>query len=715
MFYTEDDWLRLATKLAANASACAQYYISIPPLAADKTAFRSDQAWRIRALGANFHPVAEINYTGWSKWVSANNSTFYDAGVEARARMAAAGFDVSVGDTWAVNELSSAVRAGTNVARQRAGDLVRGLYAGGGNPVRGVVFGIGINQSTADLAPYKVALQGWYQDAPFWQDMRAYVSDWSQELYGDVRAEAVGGVSVETRLEQLNAFLRHQLTLAQAGPPTVADARAFLEQTDSPLANAAWMWASGFGYTEVPLAQMEDYVSSQVAALRSSDLARGAASDHFGFAWAPRMADGTAWTAQFTADTGTLLDRLADAIHDSDAGPTAACDPSWCTASLAGASFNDAWQTFGTWSPTTISFATGPPAATAGTPAGPLTLELRTDGVDQAALAPTAVLLSSSSATGAFSASASGPWTNTLTVTIPAGSSSVSVYYDDSAPGSPMITATTSSAGIATQQETVAAAAASPTPAPPSTSGASGGGSSGIAPDLHLDLSARTPTAPPVGSELAYDITVSSKNAGGASSTTLMLSLPTGYAVTGIAADRGPGCTGIAPNLSCDLAWIDANAITHLHITGLVGRQGEQDLTATVTGSPEPELDPSDNTAILKLLPATSPATPPATPPTRTLHAATAPLVTGVARVGHLLHLKPPRWTTTPRRIAYQWQLCTRSRCTAIPNATRLTLLVRTRYKGRSLRVAVTATGDGSSVTIISKKTRIVNGQFSQR
>ena len=41
-----------------------------------------------------------------------NNSTWFDAGVEARQRMAAAGFDVSKGDTWAVNEFPSSVRVG---------------------------------------------------------------------------------------------------------------------------------------------------------------------------------------------------------------------------------------------------------------------------------------------------------------------------------------------------------------------------------------------------------------------------------------------------------------------------------------------------------------------------------------------------------------------------------------------------------------------------
>src|SRR5207344_1222259 len=37
VFYTATDYLRLATKLAANASPCAEYYVSVPPLVADKT------------------------------------------------------------------------------------------------------------------------------------------------------------------------------------------------------------------------------------------------------------------------------------------------------------------------------------------------------------------------------------------------------------------------------------------------------------------------------------------------------------------------------------------------------------------------------------------------------------------------------------------------------------------------------------------------------
>ena len=75
VFYAATDWLRLATKLAANASPCAQYYISIPPLVSDKTKARPDQAWRIRALGTNFHAMAEVHFTTWQRWVAANSSS----------------------------------------------------------------------------------------------------------------------------------------------------------------------------------------------------------------------------------------------------------------------------------------------------------------------------------------------------------------------------------------------------------------------------------------------------------------------------------------------------------------------------------------------------------------------------------------------------------------------------------------------------------------
>jgi hypothetical protein len=179
VFYSPTDWLRLATKLAANQAQCAQYYVSVPPLAADKTNFRPDQPWRIRALGPSFHAICEISYNGWSSWIGTTGASWYDAGVEARRRMAAQGFDVSAGDIWAVNESSSAVRQGTGNARKNLRDLVCGLYdAGGEGPaVKGAVYVIGAaSQPNTSLSLYKGTLEMWLGDSAFWDDMSAYAA-----------------------------------------------------------------------------------------------------------------------------------------------------------------------------------------------------------------------------------------------------------------------------------------------------------------------------------------------------------------------------------------------------------------------------------------------------------------------------------------------------------------------------------------------------------
>jgi hypothetical protein len=216
--------------------------------------------------------------------------------------------------------------------------------------VQGGAFGVGIAQSTGDLSTYKTNLENWYLDSAFWQDMSQYVSDWSPEVYGDVRDYAVAGASPADRRDHLDDFLGHQLALADAAPPEAATASDFIRSTYSPLANAAWIWESGFGYTNVPLTQMEDFVTAQTYALRSLDAAHGVAIDHFGFAWAPKMLDGSAWTSDFASQTGELLDRLAASIHDSDQSPGAACGTAWCTSTVDGAAFVETWKTFTTWS-----------------------------------------------------------------------------------------------------------------------------------------------------------------------------------------------------------------------------------------------------------------------------------------------------------------------------------------------------------------------------
>ena len=134
VFYAETDWLRLAQKLRSNPSTCASYYVSVPPLAADKTQLRNGEAAKIRALGPQMHAMAEINITGWSSWVAAGNGSWYDAGVQARQRMAAAGFDVTAGDIWAVNELSTRSAKAPDGPRQHARSGPRPYTGDGSGP-----------------------------------------------------------------------------------------------------------------------------------------------------------------------------------------------------------------------------------------------------------------------------------------------------------------------------------------------------------------------------------------------------------------------------------------------------------------------------------------------------------------------------------------------------------------------------------------------------
>jgi len=467
VFYAATDWLRLATTLAQYASPCAQYYVSIPPLTSDKTQPRPKQAQLIRALGPNMHALAEINYGAWNRWVQANGSDWFTAGVTARQRMATAGYDVAAGDTWALNEVSSAVRRDTGAARTNLAEFLRGLDDGGGNPAKGVVFVIGVSQP-GDPTAYRIALQGWLQDSTFWSTISQYVSDWLQEDYGDVRDYAVGGTSPQQRRDALVQYLGHPLALANAGGDLSAAARAFLVSTYGPLANGAWAWSSSYGWTMVNSAQMEDYVSAQTYAARALDAGAGLPADRFGFGWAPLNTIGMT-SNDFGSQTAAILTRLAQAIRDSavtvdpnDPG-IGACGPPgqnlWCSTVLPGATFTTAWASFSTWTQTGAAFVNPATTMTAGTTAGPFTVQLQTGGVVTSATTPQTLTLTTTSTRGAFSTSPTGPWTPTLTLTVPAGASSASFYYQDTAAGTPTLSAVLPGQPPATQTVTVVAAA----------------------------------------------------------------------------------------------------------------------------------------------------------------------------------------------------------------------------------------------------------------
>jgi len=365
--YAPLDWLRFAQKMRANMSPCASYYVSIPPVASDKTRPRGpNQAPLIRQLGANFHAVDDMiignTLNGWAKWV-AENGTWYQAGVEARRRMedpTLGGFDVGAGDTWALNELSKEVRQGTGSSRANMRDFVHGLYDGAsGVPVKGIVWTTGMSQGTTFLDTYRANVKSWLGDTDFWSDMSKYVQFYSQETYGRIDKWAVPGTSPQDRLEPTADYLEHYANFGAAGAyDTAAAAGSYLAVADAPIGNAAWSSAAyEWPSPAVDHVLAANYGAAQVYAFRHEQAER--ATEAFGFAWSPANPGLT--TGDFNAKTAFILDRIAGAIHASDVPSEepglAACgtDLSWCTGDLAGAAFNTPWRNFHDWSAPTAA------------------------------------------------------------------------------------------------------------------------------------------------------------------------------------------------------------------------------------------------------------------------------------------------------------------------------------------------------------------------
>jgi PKD repeat protein len=367
VFYAPTDWVRIAQKMRANMSLCANYFVSIPPIATDKTKPRGPlQPTLIRALGPNFHAVNEINVTdttSWSAWVASGKGTWYQAGVEARRRMedpAQGNFDVAAGDIWAVNELTSAVRAGTGASRQNMRDFVHGLYDGAdGIPVKGLVWISNFGQGTTFFDTYRGNVKAWLSDQAFWADMSQYVRFVSPEVYGRVASWAVPGTAPQDRLTPTADYLEHFVHFAGAGAYDLGDTASYLAGADAPVGNASWSsptyeWPS----PAVDYTLAAAYAAGQVYAFRHDQ--DGRPSQAFGFAWSPTNPGLT--TADFNTKSGFIADRIAAAIHASDAPSAdpglAACgtDLAWCTGDLPGATFNTAWRMFHDWTqPTALA------------------------------------------------------------------------------------------------------------------------------------------------------------------------------------------------------------------------------------------------------------------------------------------------------------------------------------------------------------------------
>lgn len=338
VFYTTDTG-RLATELAAAASPCADYYVSITPTAAGAPRGGAPLT-ALRALGTHFHALAEIRLAAWAAYATTNG--WVAAGVEARREMRAAGYDPSLGDTWAVNEVGTPsgmqmgidVFNGVGTARQNLRDFVHGLDAGDDNVTDpGVVFAADPPQVTPDVSQYRAGLLAWYSDSAFWTDMRSYVRFWAEETFADVRAWGVAGSSLEQRTAYMNDYFLHGIRLAAGGDGRTETARAFLANAYLPLGNASYRWPApdptagiGFGSTDVDTPTMEAFVGSQVHALDASSPSR------FGFAFVPHSAA--------PSDAVAVDDRLAASIQSSGSCATG------CDGSVASAAFVNTWKPF---------------------------------------------------------------------------------------------------------------------------------------------------------------------------------------------------------------------------------------------------------------------------------------------------------------------------------------------------------------------------------
>ena len=385
IFWTASDWDLLGQELAAQLSPCVQYYISIPPVADDKTVLREKQDDVVRRLGPQFHPVAEIrlgNDTGWANWVTgASGRTWFDAGVESRRRMAEAGYRFDLGETWLVNEFDrTTARDEPPYTRKAMTELLRGLYYGDGTgpTVPGIVE-IGIaytHQNIPDVTTYKSELKSWLRDSDFWTSVNPYISVLTKETYPDARLWGVAGTSRDERVKHLTQYMEHAMNLVHAGPPGIAAARSVFDRAYMPLANGTWPalgpdpytppFCCGHGWTMMPLDSMQTFVSEQIYTVSryAANHLPNSPRSRVGFSWQPtnnyKLAPDR-WEAAKRAIASRIGAAIRSTYTEWWVKPQGACSVGggkedslsewdWCRgADVDGAALTDAWATFERW------------------------------------------------------------------------------------------------------------------------------------------------------------------------------------------------------------------------------------------------------------------------------------------------------------------------------------------------------------------------------
>lgn len=353
VIWTVGGWNLLADAFAANPAPCAEYFISVPPFAGDKTTLRDGEAARIRAHGPQFHAMAEFSDGAWGEWRAANDTTWIAAGQEFRRRATAAGYCLGQGDGWMVNEVHSSIRSDP-ATRDRWVNLFRSLHegeAGAADDATGAVAVVGMAQSTVNLGVYKANLANWLADAAFWEGVAPHVRWWAQESYCDTGRVCVAG-DLDARAQHINRYAMHVGRLSVVAPDGagVNPAQSYFSRAFVPMLNAVWgsTPANGYGDTDVSLEQMQMFVTEQIYANRR--YAEGNAHPDGRISFALQ-------SYRSPREYAALGARMAEAIANAyapGAEPLDACRGNggaqgFCRCAVDGAAFNDAWDTFQAW------------------------------------------------------------------------------------------------------------------------------------------------------------------------------------------------------------------------------------------------------------------------------------------------------------------------------------------------------------------------------
>ncbi len=353
VLYSESTYeLELPNAFAAAVDPCTRYYVNLSALAADKTQPRMG-ADKVRALGPNFHAMAEFSWGAWRDWIAQSPGTrdWETAGKAFRDRMTAAGYDVGAGDIWAINEFPLSTHSGDNDVWTHERAAIKGLSEGDGTlTVRGVAYSAGLGQTLQNVGVYKSNVEGWLQQDAWWADMNRYVRWFAVEVYADPHDNCVPGSSVVNDADHVSAYVEHLPRLAHEGGAATATATAYLQHHFLPLLNAAFNSNGGFGDNTIGLDDFVKFSRLQIYATHVWAAHDGYPGRRIGFAWAPK-------------DTTQAQDsQLSDAIARSVAraypanefynrgkyacGESGALDGCGCTVS---GSYNQAWDAFASW------------------------------------------------------------------------------------------------------------------------------------------------------------------------------------------------------------------------------------------------------------------------------------------------------------------------------------------------------------------------------